>query len=142
MRTLIAIGILLLAGTPPASANVDQAILILAPSGTAEWNAAIRTDGEGERAEADGVGPGDTDARHDRGGSRAPGETRRCGGDCGSVLPVHGTFSRVGDRISGAAQARIVAGERSAIQRSDPRPGARDQSQSIRGSDPARGIWR
>jgi hypothetical protein len=41
MRTLIAIGIVLLAGTPPASANVDQGILILAPSGTAEWNAAI-----------------------------------------------------------------------------------------------------
>lgn len=41
MRTLIAAVIVLLAGTAPARAFADQGILILAPGGTAEWNAQV-----------------------------------------------------------------------------------------------------
>jgi len=42
MRTLIAAVIVLFAGTAPALAIADQGILILAPSGTAEWNAELK----------------------------------------------------------------------------------------------------
>ena len=41
-RTLIAAVIVLLAGTAPALASPDHGILLLAPSGTDEWNAQVK----------------------------------------------------------------------------------------------------
>ena len=42
VRTLAGVVIVLLAGTVPAFATAEQGILILAPSGTAEWNAQVK----------------------------------------------------------------------------------------------------